>query len=394
MQELKLELVDEDYSAYSLAPIIAKFMEDVVDIESLLQANLSIKKNYSQFSIGKLAFLSIFFILLGIERFSYLDDKWIRERGLAKVNNIKSFPKKSAMFNFLSSFTGYHTAQLARVHKQIVRENRDLWLPKRGPYPIDIDLNTKSVEGKKIEKAIQGYNKKRPGRMCLQWSRGLFCGIPFWSKLHSGNTNSIQSIQDELRWMKLELTSYVPHTLSNIILRLDGGYWSPDLLKKIDLPWMIKCPMFKQFKLKEYQNKPELWKKYSKTTSFIDLGKRMLDKENELQARVILVKQQERPMKKKHGNSKPTYIYYALATTITHWSAASIIRNYRGRQVIENHFKETNQAFFSNKLPCGKLRANEAFLWFVTFAYTISHFFKRSTLANLVPADELQNLTS
>ena len=121
----------------------------------------------------------------------------MRETGLAKVNGMERFPKKTTFFDFLSSFTGNHTNQLARVHREMVRENRDLWLPKRGPYPIDIDLNTKSVEGRKIEKAIQGYNKKRPGRMCLQWSRGLFCGIPFWSKLHSGNTNSIQSLEED-----------------------------------------------------------------------------------------------------------------------------------------------------------------------------------------------------
>ncbi len=393
MQKLEIRFVEEDYSAYTLAPTIAKFMEDILCIEPLFKANISIKKRFSQFSNGKLAFLGIFLILLGIERFSYLDDKWARERGLAKINCINKLPGKNTFFRFLSSFSGYHTTQLSRVHRILVRENRDLWLPKRGPYPIDIDLNTKSVEGKSIEKAVRGYNKKRPGRMCLQWSRGLFCGIPFWSKLHSGNTNSIQSLQEELCWMQIELQSYVPHMLSNIILRLDGGYWSPDLLREIDYPWMIRSPMLKCFNAQKHiKDTATKWEKYSTTTSFIDLGRMNLGKN--LEGRVILVKQLERPMKNRHGNTKPKYIYYPLVTTLSHWSAHSIIRTYRGRQVIENHFRETNQAFFSNKLPCGKLRGNEAFLWFVTFAYTISAFFKRSSLANLLSADELQNIAT
>ena len=392
MQELRIELIDEDYSAYTLAPVIAKFMDDVLGLEPDFQANLSIKKKFSQFSIGKLSFLSIFFILLGIERFSYLDDKWVRERGLAKVNQVKNFPKKSAMFNFLGSFTGHHIAQLARIHKEMVWKHRELWMPKRGPYPIDIDLNTKSVEGKQIEKAIQGYNKKRPGRMCLQWSRGLFCGIPFWSKLHSGNTNSIQSLQEELEWLQIELRSYIPHALGNVILRLDGGYWSPKLLKKLDYPWLIRGPMLKQFEIEKHKKNLTGWNEYSQTLSYIDLGKQTVGEG--LSARVLLIKQQERPMKKVHGNTKPKHIYYPLVCCISHWSAKSLIRNYRGRQVIENHFRETNQAFFSNKLPCGSLRGNEAFLWFVTFAYTISTFFKRSSLASLLPTNELQKLSS
>jgi hypothetical protein len=390
MQTLELELVDEDYSSYTLAPIIAKFMDEFLGLEPLFEEHISLKKRYSQFSIGKLAFLSIFLVILGIERFSHLDDKWARERGLAKINNVRRLPGKSTLFQFLSSFTGNQINQLSRIHRILVREHRDLWMPKKGPYPIDIDLNTKSVEGKKIEKAIQGYNKKRPGRHCLQWSRGLFCGIPFWSKLHSGNTNSVRSLKEKLRWIQGEIASYMPHALSGVFLRLDGGYWSPQVLKDIDLPWMIHCPMLKQFKTDEYIGKPDAeWKEYSQTTCYIDLGRKNVA---DLSVRILLLKQLERPMKKSHGNMKPKYIYYTIATSISHWSASSIIRAYRGRQVIEDHFKETNQAFFSNKLPSGGLRANEAFLWFVTFAYTISTFFKTSSLANLISPAELQNL--
>ena len=268
----------------------------------------------------------------------------------------------------------------------MIWKNREFWIPSKGPYFIDIDLNTKSVEGKKIEKAVRGYNKKRSGRLCLQWSRGLFCGIPFWSKLYSGNTNSIQSLSNEIGSLQQELSIYASHTLKNVIYRLDGGYWSPKLLKKLKYAWMIRGPMLKQFELEKYKKQKNIWQFYSQTTEYIDLGKQFVAED--IYAKVILIKQVERQMKQVHRNTKPKYIYYPIITNITHWKAKSLIRHYRGKQIIENHFKETNQAFFSNKLPCSKLKSNKAFLWFITFAYTISNFFKRSTFTNILSANK------
>ena len=297
MQKLAIQFVEEDYSAYTLAPLLVKFMQEFLGLESLFQANLSFKKRFSTFSIGKLGFLGVLFIMLGIERFSHLSDQWIRETGLAKINGLKHFPKKTTFADFLNSFSGYQTEQLKRVHRIMVQQNRDSWLPKRGPYFIDVDLNTKSVEGKNIEKAALGYNKKRRGRMCLQWSRGLFCGIPFWSKLFSGNTNSKQSLREDLMWMKQEISAYSPHALSQLVVRLDGGYWSPELLKQLDMPWMIHGPMLKHLHLQELmENKKTKWRKYSLTAQFIDIGRKELG--DGLEARVILVKQAERSQKK------------------------------------------------------------------------------------------------
>jgi len=75
MQNLKIEFLDEDYSAYTLAPVIAKFMEEFLGLESLFKSNLTIKKRFSQFPIEKLSFISVFLIILGLERFSHLNDK-------------------------------------------------------------------------------------------------------------------------------------------------------------------------------------------------------------------------------------------------------------------------------------------------------------------------------
>lgn len=392
MQKLVLQFVNEDFSSYTLSPLLVKYMEEFLHLEPLFADNLSIKKRFSRFSIGKLSFLSVLLILLGIERFSHLSTRWVRETGLAKVIGIHSLPRKTTFADFLNSFSGYHTEQLKRIHRRLIQEHKAQWLPSSGPYFVDLDLSTKSVEGKKIEKAALGYNKKRRGRLCLQWSRALFRGIPFWSKLFSGNVNSKQSLREDLRWLMQEITAYTPsNPRPSIVIRLDGGYWSPELLKELEYPFLIHGPMLKELNLPALIKNPKTsWVTYSDTTSFLDIGRK--DLSCGLSLRVILVKQMERSQKSYSKNVKPKFIYYPIMTDIHHWSAKTIIKAYRGRQIIENHFKEGNQAFFSNKLPSGKLRANEAFLWFVTFAYTVSVFFKRSSLANLLSRDELQKL--
>lgn len=391
MQKLVLQFTNEDFSSYTLSPLLVKYMEELLHLESLFGANLSIKKRYSHFSIGKLSFLCVLLILLGIERFSHLSSRWVRETGLAKVMGIHSLPRKTTFADFFNSFSGYHTEQLKRIHKILVRERRMDWFPSRGPYFVDLDLSTKSVEGKKIQKATLGYNKKRRGRLCLQWSRGLFCGIPFWSKLFSGNVNSKQSLREDLIWLMQEIRAYTPLNKSSIVIRLDGGYWSPELLKALDYPFLIHGPMLKELNFSALIKNPETaWSAYSDTTEFLDSGRK--DLSCGLSLRVILVKQMERSQKPYSTKAKPRFIYYPIMTNLHHWSGKTIIKAYRGRQVIENHFKEVNQAFYSNKLPSGKLRANEAFLWFVTFAYTISFFFKRSSFTNLLTRNELQKL--
>ena len=391
MQKLILQFTNEDFSSYTLSPLLVKYMKEFLHMESLFEANLSIKKRFSRFSIGKLSFLSVLLILLGIERFSHLSAQWVRETGLAKVIGIRSLPRKTTFADFFNSFSGYHTAQLKRIHKILIREHREEWLPSSGPYFIDLDLSTKSVEGKKIQAATLGYNKKRRGRLCLQWSRALFCGIPFWSKLFSGNTNSKQSLREDLRELMQEITAYTPVNKSSIVIRLDGGYWSPELLGELDYPFIIHGPMLKELKLETLiKDKKTAWNTYSDTTSFVDIGRRNLN--CGLCLRVILVRQMERSQKPYSKNAKPKFIYYPIMTDLNHWSGKGVIKGYRGRQVIESHFKEVNQAFYSNKLPSGRLRANEAFLWFVTFAYTVSVFFKRSSLTNLLSRDELQKL--
>ena len=106
----------------------------------------------------------------------------------------------------------------------------------------------------------------------------------------------------------------------------------------------------------------------------------VLDKE----FRFLLVKERKRVKKVKKGRIFYTYEwqYWGIVTNIpkAEMNSHKLFTFYRGRQTIENFFRETKQSFNSGKMPSQKFRGNEAYLWFVCIAYNISVWFKRDVL--------------
>ena len=100
--------------------------------------------------------------------------------------------------------------------------------------------------------------------------------------------------------------------------------------------------------------------------------------------RFLLVKERKRVKKVKKGPVFYTYEwqYWGIVTNIpsSEMNSYELFTFYRGRQTIENFFRETKQSFNSGKMPSQKFRGNEACLWFVCIAYNISVWFKRDVL--------------
>lgn len=83
-----------------------------------------------------------------------------------------------------------------------------------------------------------------------------------------------------------------------------------------------------------------------------------------------------------------------VCTNLSGWKAKSIVKAYRGRQIVENCFRDTNQAFYSNKLPSGSFHGNQAFLWFICLAYNLFFFFQKfSRRQALKPNDSQDNFS-
>ena len=65
--------------------------------------------------------------------------------------------------------------------------------------------------------------------------------------------------------------------------------------------------------------------------------------------------------------------------------AAWIYRTYKERQTVEQFFKEGNQSFNTGKMPSQRLRANQAYLYFVGIGYNCFLWFKKTAPVRLHP---------
>lgn len=237
-------------------------------------------------------------------------------------------------------------------------------------------MNTKSVEGKKVEKAALGYNRKSPERLSLNWSVGYIGKVAFFSELHSETTSGrttlkrqIEYLEEVIRKLKLDPDN------RRFVFRIDGGYSSWDNFAFMnERRFITRLPVnLKVLKPLAEKNLGCLkWRKYGGASGYVDLravyflgvGR------NGKGFRIVLV----RVHRKKKG--KKAITLYPLCTNLFDWKAKSIVKAYRGRQIIEDCFRDTNQAFYSNKLPSSSFHGNQAFLWFVCLAYNLFFFFK------------------
>lgn len=282
-----------------------------------------------------------------------------------------------------------------------------MWLFEDRTLFVDIDMNIKSVEGKKIEKARVGYNYKRPGRKSLKWTIVHVSKVALYSDLHSGIASEkklldqqLLKIEKLLSKLGIEFRGKVGgkgrdcgdrgdgknRSGNKVVLRVDGGYATYDnlvvlndyrFISRLRVDLTVVEPMFKRINSVEGIE----WKPYSKQSSYHDFGQIIFPKSNYLKFRVIVVRVARRKK----------ILYYPLCTNLFGWDAKSIVKAYRGRQIIENMFRDTNQAFYSDKLPSMKYYANKAFLWFVVLAYNQFFFFRKYICQRNIKGIRLKN---
>ncbi len=89
-------------------------------------------------------------------------------------------------------------------------------------FPIlDIDRSTHSLESKKREKAVPGFNKKNKGKPCYQWSVGFVREEAVTHKLHSGKTRA-----DCFKYLEeIVFDAQKKLGIDNFIIRADEGYF-------------------------------------------------------------------------------------------------------------------------------------------------------------------------
>jgi hypothetical protein len=313
----------------------------------------------------------------------HLDTSFSGEAALAQQLGLKRFFSASTAYRFIRKFTGWHVKQLSRINSLLLRENGQS--VQASDKIVDVDGSTHSMESRKREKGTPGYNKHHKGADCYQQSAAFCNNELITQKLDAGHVHCSQ----RLKYLYQEAMKI----LGKIhIMRLDSGYFSIDTI----LFLVEKTVMFAiraTANCSGFTHAMELAKakklhfkrvEKGKDTYIAEIPELHIFKDSEKEFRFLLVKERKRVKKVKKGRIFYTYEwqYWGIVTNISssEMNSYELFTFYRGRQTIENFFRETKQSFNSGKMPSQKFRGNEAYLWFVCIAYNISVWFKGDVL--------------
>jgi hypothetical protein len=331
-----------------------------------------IKRRKPTFTDAQLGIGIICIILLGIKRLRKINRLLKTETQIARLIGLERFFDQVTAHRFLNEFQLWHLRQLERVSDELSRDYGEAF--RQDIVVLDIDSTTHSVESRKREKAVVGYNKKNPGKPCYQWSVGFIRGEAVAHKLYEGNTTCKAHLKDTLSLV----TKKIPQPVS--IVRLDGGYLSAELLdyivrKKLTMVMGARYDWVMAQKPEIY---PDKWMSYDDKTMIYDLGMARVTSTVEREYRIILVIKEQEPFKGDRRKKVKKVRYAILENLPMRLDAFALYQFYCVRQTIENFFKEVKNPFNAGKMPSEKFRGNEAYLQFVLMSYNLFEWFKKN----------------
>ena len=331
----------------------------------------NIKRRKSPFPAPKMCVGIVVTILLGIKRFERINNLLHDETKIANLIGLKRFFDRVTARNFINEFQVWHLKQLDRVNTDLLRDFGESF---RQDFPVlDIDMTTHSLESKKRDGAVPGYNKKNRGKPCYKWSVGFIREEVVSQVLSKGNTHCSTKFKELVEDVKKKAST------KNLIIRADGGYLSGEMLSYVveeDLQIVTAAQFDYVTAQKENEIDFSTWVDYDENTRLLDAGEAYVVSKCKHEFRVILVEKKQEKIKIKGGKE---YIYYAVVSILNAPSDASAIYEfYHQRQTIENFFKESKNPLNAGKMPSQKFRGNEAYLHLVTLAYNCFSIFKKT----------------
>ena len=376
--DIELIFTGENKTKFGLFPLFAWYMMEIVDLEKYFKT-LTVKKkrNHAQsverrrpkYTVENMCIELITANILGVSRLWNIKDVLGTETAIAKMVGLSEFFDQSTAHLFLDAFQAWHVQQLDRASTELLRTFGESF--RQDIMIVDIDSTTHSLESRKREKAVVGYNKIKPGKPCYQWSVAFIRGEVVAQKLEAGNTNCKSPFQELLYQVKKKIC----HSIS--IVRLDGGYFSAENLEFTQAQGIqvITTERYDWIMKQKPKIDPLKWLPYDDKTKLYDLGVMKVISTTPMQFRVILVEKEQVPFNRK----KAKIIHYAIIENLAfRLDVKAVYKFYHGRQTIENYFKESKNPFSSGKMPSSKFQANEAYLQLVAIAGNLYVWFKKN----------------
>jgi hypothetical protein len=360
---------------------VAQYLLHVLHLPEHLE-RVRVEKRSSVFTVPLILVGLVFMLLLGVKRISHLDEDLAAERELAEAIGLPRWFKRDTVYRLLRVTNGWHVRQLQRVNQDLLREQGEVFRVPKKERVLDVDVQTKPTEGKCRERATTGYNRKRPGGNCLQWSVAACCGEIVAQVLRPGYVPCRSVFQQIYQAAKQVIGGSIA------MVRLDGGYFDTGLLNFLlqeGLLFLIrgrKDLLVLQEILKEAQGKRGRWVRVNRSTWVLEGGWREVLSGVTKELRVIAVRQRQRKKRRRKGRMRwvEETVYFCIVTNLDErYTASAVYRLYAQRWTIENVFREIN-ASFEGKLPCQRFQGNAAYLAVLALTYNISRWFCRDVL--------------
>jgi len=381
IRDILIKFEGDDLSKYGLFPLFAWYLVDYVHLLKRLKPltvkrkrnnKKPIKRRTPQYNEAQLGVGIICIILLGIKRLRKINRLLKTEVQIANLIGLQRFFDQVTAHRFLNEFQLWHLRQLERVADDLARDFGEAF--RQDIVVLDIDSTTHSVESRKREKAVVGYNKKNPGKPCYQWSVAFIRGEAVAHKLYAGNTTCKNHLKDTLN----RVTKKIPQPVS--IVRLDGGYLSAELLDYIGQKGLsvVMGARYDWVLAQGPEIDPDKWMSYHDKTMIYDLGMARVTSTIEKEYRIILVIKEQEPFRRDRRKKAKTIRYAIVENLPIRLDPFALYQFYCGRQTIENFFKEAKNPFNAGKMPSERFRGNEAYLQFVIIAYNLFEWFKKN----------------
>ena len=380
ISDINISYQGQDLSQFGLFPLIAWYLIDVLKLpEYFRQVTVSQKRNLNQkrkpkervFSDAEMCLGLLALPIIGISRIGQMTERLSNETQIAKLLSLPRFFAQSTGHEYLNRFTKWHVKQLDNINHQLLLRHGDC--TSQPIIIVDIDAQTHTLESREREKAVVGFNRKKRGKPCYQWNVAFVCQEAVAQRLVSGNTHC--------RSVLLELLDDVHQKLKTdlMILRLDGGYLSGDILNtlwKLGLQIIIACRYDWILSQGVALYEPK-WQKIDENTRLYDVGLSGVVSTCYHPFRVVLVEKKQEPLPGSKSQRK-LFRYGICENLAFNLDAKGVYDFYHQRQTIEQFFKESTGPFSAGKMPSLKFRANEAYLQLVTIAENCMLWFKKN----------------
>ena len=380
IDDISIRYQGQDLSQFGLFPLIAWYLIDVlklrdyfgqVTVNQTRDSNRTRKPKKRDFSDADMCLGLSVLPILGISRIGQITERLSNETQIAKLLGLPRFFEQSTGHDYLNRFTKWHVKQLDRVNYQLLLRHGSC--STQPVIVVDIDAQTHTLESRKREAAVVGYNRKKRGKPCYQWNVAFVCHEAVAQRLSAGNTHC--------RSILLELIDEVCHKLKTelTVVRLDGGYLSGPILDALitrQLQLIIACRYDWILSQGVTLDKTK-WQPIDEKTRLYDLGQTPVVSTCKHAFRVVLVEKKQIPLP--GSKSRRKIIRYGICETLAFsLDAKGVYDFYHGRQTIEQFFKESTGPFSAGKMPSQKFRANEAYLQLVTMAENCCLWFKKN----------------